>query len=66
MDNKFFLALVWIVGAAVVATLAYAVSDFLKWLAARSATFYRDFAMHSGAACAVPVRARGLIRIKSR
>lgn len=64
MDNKFFLALVWIVGAAVVATLAYSVWDLLKWLGAHAASGWRVFATHSGAGYAIPIRARGILPIK--
>lgn len=66
MDNKFWLALVWVVGAAVVATLAYSVWDLLKGVAARMAPGWRLFAPYLGAGNAIPVSAGRLIRIKSR
>ena len=66
MDNKFFLAMVWILSAAVVASLAYGVGDVLKWLARRMAAGWRRIAMYGGAAYTIPVSARGLVRIKFR
>lgn len=66
MDNKFFLALMGILGAAVLAALAYGVCDALKWLAGRLAAGWRRLAMCVGAAHALPDSARGLVRIKCR
>lgn len=66
MEHKFLLALVWIVGAAVVASLAYAVWDLLKWLAAQLRTGWQRFAPVLGAACALPMGVRAPIRIKVR
>ena len=43
MDNKFFLAMVWILCAAVVASLAYGLGDGLKWLARRLAAGWLFF-----------------------
>lgn len=64
MDNKFLLALVWILSAAVVAALVYSTWDLLKWLTARMVAGWRLFAPHLGAGCAIPVRVRGTFRIK--
>ena len=69
MDNKFLLlalALVWVVGVALVATLVYALGDLLKWLAERVLLVWRAFAPDLGAGCAIPVRVRGLKRINLR
>ncbi len=66
MDNKFFLAMVWILCAAVVASLAYGLGDGLKWLARRLAAGWLSFAMVFAAAYAMPASARSLVRIKFR
>ncbi|MBK7004416.1 MAG: hypothetical protein IPH37_04125 [Burkholderiales bacterium] len=66
MDNKFFLAMVWILCAAVVASLAYGLGDGLKWLARRLAAGWLFFAMVFAAAYAMPASARSLVRIKFR
>ena len=66
MDNKFLLALVWIMGAAVVATLVYSTWDLLRWLTARVVSGLRFLAIYLRAGHAMPVSARRPIRIKSR
>ena len=66
MDNKFLLALVWIMGAAVVATLVYSTWDLLRWLTARVVSCWRFLAIILRAGHAMPVGAGRLIRIKSR
>lgn len=64
MDHKFLFAMVWILGAAVVATLVYSAWDLLKGLTARMLSGCRLFAPFLGAGYQVPVRASGIIRIK--
>jgi len=64
MDSKFLVAMVWVLGVALMASMAYVAWDFLKWVMARSTVGWRVIAPKLGAAYAVNAGARGLIRIK--
>lgn len=66
MDNKFLVTMVWIIGAAVVASVVYRAWDLLQWLVGRMVFGWRMVAPYLGASFARPMSARGLIRVKVR
>lgn len=58
-DNKFLLAIVWVLGVAVVASVAYLVWDLFRWVASRCIAISRVSAPYFVAACTRSTGARG-------
>lgn len=65
MDNKFLLAIVWVMGVAAVASLVYLVGDILRWGARRAIAGLDYYAPDLIATCAGNTRARGLFGSKN-